>query len=90
MTASIAPQTVDALLDFIGALEEALGRKAKMNLLPIQPGDVPSTMADVSELEAAVGFRPTTTIREGIGRFVNWYKDYYGIRDDHFDRIANA
>jgi UDP-glucuronate 4-epimerase len=78
------------LLDFIGALEEALGRKAKMNLLPIQPGDVPATMADVTELEAAVGFRPTTTIREGISRFVNWYKDYYGIRDDHFDRIANA
>jgi len=66
------------LLDFIAALEDALGRKAKMNLLPIQPGDVPSTMADVGELEAAVGFRPTTTIREGIGHFVNWYKDYYG------------
>jgi UDP-glucuronate 4-epimerase len=67
------------LLDFIAALEEALGRKAKMELLPIQPGDVPSTMADVSELESAVGFRPSTTIREGIGRFVNWYKQYYGI-----------
>ena len=67
------------LFDFIAALEEALGRKAKMELLPIQPGDVPSTMAEVSELEAAVGFRPSTTIREGIGRFVNWYKQYYGI-----------
>ena len=67
------------LLDFIAALEEALGRKAKMNLMPIQPGDVPSTMADVGELEAAVGFRPNTSIREGIGRFVNWYKEYYGI-----------
>jgi UDP-glucuronate 4-epimerase len=66
------------LLDFIAALEEALGRKAKLELLPIQPGDVPSTMADVSELEAAVGFRPSTTIRDGIGRFVNWYKEYYG------------
>ena len=78
------------LLDFIGALEEALGRKAKMNLMPIQPGDVVSTMADVSELEAAVGFRPRTSIREGIGRFVNWYKDYYGIHDDHLHRTANA
>jgi UDP-glucuronate 4-epimerase len=78
------------LLDFIGALEEALGRKARMTLLPIQPGDVPSTMADVSELEAAVGFRPTTTIREGIGRFVDWYRHYYGIPDDRLDRIANA
>jgi UDP-glucuronate 4-epimerase len=66
------------LLDFIAALEEALGRKATMNLMPMQPGDVPSTMADVSELEAAVGFRPNTPIREGIGRFVNWYKEYYG------------
>jgi UDP-glucuronate 4-epimerase len=67
------------LLDFISALEEALGRKAKMELLPMQPGDVPSTMADVSELESAVGFRPVTTIREGIGRFVDWYRDYHGI-----------
>jgi UDP-glucuronate 4-epimerase len=66
------------LLDFIAALEDALGRKAKMELLPMQPGDVPSTMADVAELESAVGFRPATTIREGIGRFVSWYKEYYG------------
>ena len=78
------------LLDFIGALEEALGRKAKMNLMPIQAGDVVSTMADVSELEAAVGFRPRTSIRDGIGRFVNWYKEYYGIGDDHISRTANA
>jgi UDP-glucuronate 4-epimerase len=69
------------LLDFIGALEDALGRKAKMNLMPIQPGDVVSTMADVSELEAAVGFRPRTSIREGIVRFVNWYKDYYRLAE---------
>jgi UDP-glucuronate 4-epimerase len=78
------------LLDFIGALEEALGRKAKMNLMPIQPGDVVSTMADVGELEAAVGFRPRTSIQDGIARFVNWYKDYYGIHDDHITRTANA
>ncbi len=65
------------LLDYIGALETCLGRKAKMELLPMQPGDVPSTMADVTELEQAVGFRPTTTIQEGIARFVEWYKDYY-------------
>ena len=67
------------LLDFIAALEEALGRKAKMQLMPIQPGDVPSTMADVTELESAVGFRPATTIRDGIGRFVEWYENYYGV-----------
>jgi UDP-glucuronate 4-epimerase len=67
------------LLDFIAALEAALGRSAKMELLPMQPGDVPSTMADVTELESAVGFRPTTTVREGIGRFVEWYREYYGV-----------
>ena len=67
------------LLDYIGALEGCLGRKAEMELLPMQPGDVPSTMADVRELEQAVGFRPRTTIQEGISRFVEWYKDYYNI-----------
>ena len=65
------------LLDYISVLEECLGRKAQMELLPIQPGDVPSTMADVSELEAAVGFRPRTTVREGVKRFVEWYREYY-------------
>ena len=67
------------LLDYIGALETCLGKKAKMELLPMQPGDVPSTMADVTELEQAVGFRPTTTIQDGIARFVEWYKDYYNV-----------
>jgi UDP-glucuronate 4-epimerase len=67
------------LLDCIATLERHLGRKAQLELLPMQPGDVPSTMADVSELENAVGFRPNTTIDEGIGRFVAWYKEYYGV-----------
>jgi UDP-glucuronate 4-epimerase len=67
------------LLDFIAALEEILGRKATLSLLPMQPGDVPSTMADVSELEEAVGFRPHTSMREGIARFVEWYRYYYRI-----------
>jgi UDP-glucuronate 4-epimerase len=65
------------LLDCIAMLEECLGRKAQMNFLPIQPGDVTSTMADVSELERAVGFRPRTPLREGIARFVEWYREYY-------------
>lgn len=65
------------LLDYIAALEKALGKKAKLELLPIQPGDVPSTMADVSDLEAAVGFRPGTTIEDGVAKFVAWYLDYY-------------
>ncbi|HEX8173344.1 MAG TPA: NAD-dependent epimerase [Thermoanaerobaculia bacterium] len=67
------------LLEYIGVLEECLGRKAQMELLPMQPGDVPSTMADVSALEEAVGFRPRTTVREGVAAFVAWYKDYYRV-----------
>ncbi len=67
------------LLRYIAALEESLGRKATLDLLPMQPGDVPSTVADVSELEAAVGFRPKTAVEEGIARFVEWYKEFYGV-----------
>ncbi|MDP1990910.1 MAG: NAD-dependent epimerase/dehydratase family protein, partial [Syntrophales bacterium] len=66
-----------ALMDFIAILEEHLGRKAKKNFLPMQAGDVPATFADVEALTTAVGFKPTTPIAEGIGRFVAWYRDYY-------------
>jgi UDP-glucuronate 4-epimerase len=66
-----------ALLDFIATLEKHLGKKAKLNLLPMQPGDVPATCADVDDLMADVGFRPTTSIGEGIRRFVVWYREYY-------------
>jgi UDP-glucuronate 4-epimerase len=66
------------LLRYIEVLERALGKKATLELLPIQPGDVPSTSADVSELERAVGFRPRTTVDEGIRRFVEWYRQFYG------------
>lgn len=65
------------LLDYIQVLEEELGRKATMELLPLQPGDVPSTMADVAELEGATGFRPRTSVRDGIAAFVRWYREYY-------------
>ena len=67
------------LLDFIGAIEKACGRKADKIMLPMQPGDVEATSADVSALEAAVGFRPDTPIEEGISRFVAWYRDYHGV-----------
>ena len=70
------------LLEWIAALERAIGKKANISLQPLQPGDVISTMADVSELEAAVGFRPVTTIDEGLSRFVAWYRDYYGYGDE--------
>ena len=65
------------LLDFIEILERALGRKAVKNLLPMQPGDVVATYADVDDLRAAVGFAPSTTLEQGVARFVAWYHDYY-------------
>jgi UDP-glucuronate 4-epimerase len=67
------------LMRYIEVLEECLGRKAVMQMLPMQPGDVQATMADVSALEQAVGFRPRTTVEEGVARFVDWYRDFYGI-----------
>ncbi len=66
------------LSEYIEAIEDALGRKAIRELLPLQPGDVPDTFADVSELERSVGYRPATSVREGVGRFVEWYRGYYG------------
>ncbi len=68
------------LLRFIEILEEKLGREAVKNFMPIQPGDVPETYADIEALENAIGFRPLTSIEEGIGNFVTWYKEYYKIK----------
>ena len=65
------------LTKFIGVLEDCLGKKAKKNLLPMQPGDVPETFADVNDLAEDVGFKPATPIEEGIKKFVEWYKGYY-------------
>ncbi len=67
------------LLEYISVIEETLGIKATLDLLPMQPGDVPSTMADVRELEREVGFKPSTPVREGVRRFVEWYRDYYKV-----------
>jgi UDP-glucuronate 4-epimerase len=67
------------LLDFIATLERCLGRRAQMNMLPLQLGDVPDTFADVDTLVADVGYRPTTSVEQGISRFVAWYKEYYGV-----------
>lgn len=66
------------LMRFIEVLEECLGRKAEKNMLPIQAGDVPATYADVDDLMRDVGFKPATSIEEGIRRFVEWYRGYYG------------
>ncbi len=67
------------LLDFIGCIEGALGRKAEKNLLPLQDGDVPATYADVDALANWVGFAPATSIQSGIARFVEWYRAYYRV-----------
>jgi UDP-glucuronate 4-epimerase len=67
-----------ALADFIAAIEAALGMTAHKRLLPMQPGDVPATFADVSALTALIGFKPGTDVREGVRRFVDWYRAYYG------------
>lgn len=67
------------LMEFIATIEQALGKKAMMEMKPRQPGDVLRTAADVSALEAAVGFRPHTPLAEGIGRMVRWYRDFYRV-----------
>lgn len=67
-----------SLLEYVAALEAALGVQAKRELLPLQPGDVPSTFASSAALEAAVGYHPATTVQEGVTRFVEWYLSRYG------------
>jgi UDP-glucuronate 4-epimerase len=71
-------QPVD-LMRYIELLEERLGRKAEKNLLPLQPGDVPDTWANVDDLVSDVGYRPATPVEVGVGRFVDWYLDYHKI-----------
>ncbi|MCG1011514.1 NAD-dependent epimerase [Tepidanaerobacter sp. GT38] len=67
------------LMEFIETLEKHLGKKAQKEYLPLQAGDVPKTYADVDDLIRDVGFKPDTNIDEGIGKFVEWYKEYYGV-----------
>jgi len=67
------------LLEFIGVIEKALGRKAHKEFLDIQPGDVPATYADVDDLIADVGFEPATPITTGIRKFIEWYRKYYAV-----------
>ena len=67
------------LLDFIEAIENELGIKAIKEFLPLQPGDVPATYANVNDLVRDVGYKPNTSIKEGVQNFINWYKQYYKI-----------
>jgi UDP-glucuronate 4-epimerase len=74
---NIGNSTPTPLLDYITALESALGLDAKKNYLPMQPGDVPATAADTDELKEWVGFKPQTTVEQGVSQFVDWYRGYY-------------
>ena len=65
------------LMQYVNAIENEVGKKAELNLLPLQPGDVPDSFADASQLINAVGYRPDTTIEVGVANFVKWYQDYY-------------
>lgn len=67
------------LMDFINTLERLLGKKANIEFLPMQPGDVKATFADVDDLKRAVGFNPSTSIEDGLREFVEWYREYYKI-----------
>ncbi|HQS58889.1 MAG: protein CapI [Gallionellales bacterium 35-53-114] len=67
------------LMTFIATIEEAMGKKAEKNMLPMQAGDVVATYADIEDLKSAVGFTPGTTLKEGIGKFVAWYQEYHGV-----------
>jgi len=67
------------LMDFITAIEKAIGKEAQKNLLPIQPGDVPETYADVSDLIKDLGYRPATPIETGVERFIQWYREFYNV-----------
>jgi UDP-glucuronate 4-epimerase len=71
-------QPVD-LLHFIQVIEDALGRKAEKNFLPLQPGDVPQTYADIDDLIRDVGFKPATTLEEGIPKFIAWYRKFFKV-----------
>ncbi len=67
------------LMDYIHAIEKALGKEAKLDLLPLQPGDVPDTYANVENLMQAVDYKPATPVEEGVASFVSWYRDYYQV-----------
>nr|WP_280981726.1 NAD-dependent epimerase/dehydratase family protein [Desulfurivibrio alkaliphilus] len=67
------------LMEYVETLEKALGKTAQKEMLPLQPGDVPDTFADVADLVRDFSYQPGTTVQEGIGRFAAWYREYYGV-----------
>ena len=66
-------------MDYIGAIEKTLGKKAKINFLPLQPGDVKDTYANTDELNQNFNYKPSTSVEDGVSNFVRWFKDYYKI-----------
>jgi UDP-glucuronate 4-epimerase len=76
---NIGNNSKEKLLRYIEVLEECLGKKAEMNLMPMQPGDVPATYANVDDLVRDLEYKPGTTLEYGIGKFVDWYKSYYSV-----------
>ena len=66
-------------MHFLEAIENELGKKAQKDFLPMQPGDVPSTFADVADLVRATGYKPSTVVEDGVKNFIKWYKEYYKI-----------
>jgi UDP-glucuronate 4-epimerase len=67
------------LMDLVGLIEQALGRKAEIIKAPMQQGDVPATFADVANLQALVDFKPSTPIEDGVNRFIAWFRTYHGL-----------
>ena len=82
-----SPVTLSRL---IGLLEQNLGREAMLSLLPMQPGDVPATYADIDDLGEAIGFRPSTTIEDGVARFCAWFRHYHGPRQRPVEGAPNG
>ncbi|PHR26423.1 MAG: capsular biosynthesis protein CpsI [Desulfotalea sp.] len=76
---NIGNNNKEKLLRYIEVLEDCLGRKAEKNFMPMQPGDVPATYANVDDLVATFAYKPETTLEFGIGKFVDWYKSYYNV-----------
>lgn len=78
------------LMDYIKVLERCIGRSARLEMLPLQPGDVLATSADVTELSMATGFNPNTPVEVGVARFVAWYKDFYRVGNDLAAPVRSA
>jgi UDP-glucuronate 4-epimerase len=76
---NIGNNNKEKLLRYIEVLEECLGKKAEKNFMDMQPGDVPATYANVDDLVADFDYKPATTLEYGIGKFVDWYKEYYNV-----------